>query len=39
MAEDQEPRVAVDYAPGCSKLVRQTCVKVATRLGDLLDYV
>lgn len=37
MAENQEPRVAADYAPGCSKLVRQTCVEVATRLGDFRD--
>ncbi len=37
MAENQGPRVAADYSPGCSKLVRQTCVEVATRLGDFRD--
>lgn len=34
MAMNDEPRVAADYAPGCSRIVRQTCVEVATRLGD-----
>lgn len=34
MALSKEPRVAADYAPGCNKLVRQTCLEVATRLGD-----
>lgn len=39
MALSKEPRVAADYAPGCSGVVRQTCVEVATRLGDLRDEV
>ncbi len=34
MAVNREPRVAADYMPGCNKLVRQTCLEVATRLGD-----
>jgi hypothetical protein len=32
-------RVAKDYAPGASRLVRQTCLEVATRLGDFRDEV
>ncbi len=34
---NDEPRVAADYAPGCSRVVRQTCVEVATRLGDFRE--
>jgi hypothetical protein len=34
MAVSKEPRVAADYVPGCNRLVRQTCLEVATRLGD-----
>ncbi|TWT44521.1 hypothetical protein RAS1_09360 [Phycisphaerae bacterium RAS1] len=34
MAVNREPRVAADYAPGCSTLIRRTCLEVATRLGD-----
>jgi hypothetical protein len=34
MAMNDELRVAADYAPGCCSIVRQTCVEVATRLGD-----
>jgi Nucleotidyltransferase len=37
VAENQGPRVASDYAPSCSKLVRQTCVEGATRLGNFRD--
>ena len=37
MAMNDEPRVAADYAPGCSRIVRQTCVEVATRLGDFRE--
>lgn len=32
-----DPRVAADYEPGMSRLVRQTCLEVATRLGDFQD--
>jgi hypothetical protein len=37
MAISREPRVAADYAPGCSTIIRQTCLEVATRLGDFRD--
>ncbi len=39
MALSKEPRVAADYAPGCNKLVRQTCLEVATRLGDFREQM
>lgn len=39
MAVSKEPRVAADYAPGCSRLVRQTCLEVATRLGDFREQM
>lgn len=35
MAMRDGPRFATDYQPGSSRLVRQTCLEVATRLGDL----
>lgn len=37
MGIDPDPRVAADYAPGVSLLVRRTCLEVATRLGDFQD--
>ena len=37
MAMRDDPRVASDYVPGCSTIVRQTCVEVATRLGDFRE--
>ena len=39
MAMSKEPRVAADYAPGCSELVRRTCLEVATRLGDFREQM
>lgn len=39
MAMSEEPRVAADYAPGCSELVRRTCLEVATRLGDFREQM
>jgi hypothetical protein len=33
------PRVAADYAAGCSKRVRRTCLEVATRLGDFREQM
>lgn len=36
---NREPRVAADYAPGCSQLVRSTCLEVATRLGDFREQM
>lgn len=35
----RDPVVAADYAPGVSRLVRQTCLEVATRLGDYRDQL
>ena len=37
MGVNPDPRVAADYEPGVSRLVRQTCLEVATRLGDFQD--
>lgn len=37
MAASREPRVAADYVPGCSTIVRRTCLEIATRLGDFGD--
>lgn len=37
MGVNPDPRVAADYEPGMSRLVRQTCLEVATRLGDFRD--
>ncbi len=34
-----DPIVAADYTPTSRRLVRQTCLEVATRLGDFLDSV
>ncbi len=39
MVVSKEPRVAADYAPGCNQLVRQTCLEVATRLGDFREQL
>jgi hypothetical protein len=39
VAVNAEPRVAADYEPGCSRIVRQTCLEVATRLGDFRDQM
>ncbi len=39
MAMNDEPRIAADYEPGSSRLVRQTCLEVATRLGDFRDQM
>jgi hypothetical protein len=39
MAVSREPRVAADYAPGCNRLVRQTCLEMATRLGDFREHM
>jgi hypothetical protein len=35
----REPVVAADYQPGVSRLVRQTCLEVATRLGEFRDQM
>lgn len=37
MGVNPDPLVAADYKPGVSRLVRQTCLEVATRLGDFQD--
>ena len=39
MAVNQDPRVASDYQPGCSRIIRQTCLEIATRLGDFRDQM
>ena len=39
MGVKREPVVAADYQPGVSRLVRQTCLEVATRLGDFRDQL
>ncbi|MFG0249203.1 MAG: hypothetical protein ACF8OB_09980 [Phycisphaeraceae bacterium JB051] len=39
MAVNHEPRVASDYQPGCSGIIRQTCLEIATRLGDFRDQM
>lgn len=37
MGVNPDPRVAADYEPRISQLVRRTCLEVATRLGDFQD--
>ncbi|MCH7797734.1 MAG: nucleotidyl transferase AbiEii/AbiGii toxin family protein [Planctomycetes bacterium] len=39
MGVNRDPVVAADYVPGVSRLVRQTCLEVATRLGDFQDQL
>jgi hypothetical protein len=39
MGMNPGPRIAADYAPDASRLVRQTCLEVATRLGDFQDHL
>jgi Nucleotidyltransferase len=39
VAMNDEPRIAADYEPGSSRLVRQTCLEVATRLGDFREQM
>jgi hypothetical protein len=29
--------VAADYKPGCARIIRQTCLEIATRLGDFQE--
>jgi len=35
----EKPSFAFDYKREDAELVRQTCLYVATKLGDLLDYL
>ncbi len=39
MAMKRDPVVAADYVPGVSRLVRQTCLDVATHLGEFRDQL
>ena len=39
MAINDEPRIAADYEPESSRLVRQTCLELATRLGDFREQM
>lgn len=39
MEMKRDPVVAADYIPGVARLVRQTCLEVATRLGDFRDQL
>ena len=39
MGVKPDPILAADYTPTSRRLVRQTCLEVATRLGDFLDSV